>query len=377
MTSVLGAAIWPGASSVREGWIDSARGLAIILVVLFHTVINLDLVGLAGPWSRLAYTLDTFRMPLFFFLSGLLAHRLLTRPLREVLRTRCLNLIYLYVLWCLLLGTFRTLLPHAPPGAFTGIARVLVEPNVYLWFLYSLCLFTLVGWLTRRLPAWLVIGAALACSAVFAAGLVSTADVPWDKTLRYWFFFVLATRAAPAVRSAAPRLRGLHVVEVVVTYAVLLVFFLYVADDRTIFVRPMLGLLAVAAGCGLGIMIARVPALRFVRHLGTRTLPVYVVHAFPITATAALLTGRDIAWPPGATLVAVPLLTVVAILLPLGLDRLVAGRIRGIFDFPVARWTAKSSLYATRMHLRDGTESRSGDHRMAREPTDCRTSGPL
>ena len=328
---------------MREGWIDSARGLAIILVVLFHAVINLDLVGLAGPWSRLAYTLDTFRMPLFFFLSGLLAPSLLARPLREVLRTRCLNLIYLYVLWCLLLGTFRALLPHSPPGGVAAVARALIEPNVYLWFLYTLCLFTLVGWLTRRLPAWLVVGTALIVSAVFAAGLVSTGDIPWDKTFRYWFFFVLASRAAPAVRSVVPWMRPAHVVGAGVAYAVVLGFFLYVADDRIIFVRPMLGLLAVAAGCGLGVMIARVPAFGFVRHLGTRTLPIYVVHAFPITAAAALLTGHDpstssghrIDWPPGAGLVAVPLLTLAAILLALALDRLITGRIRGIFDSPL------------------------------------------
>jgi uncharacterized membrane protein YcfT len=336
------AAISPEVRGMREGWIDSARGLAIILVVLFHAVINLDLVGLAGPWSRLAYTLDTFRMPLFFFLSGLLAPSLLARPLRVVLRTRCLNLIYLYVLWCLLLGTFRALLPHPPPEAFASIALVLIEPNVYLWFLYTLTLFTLVGWLTRRLPAWLVVGTALICSAVFAAGLVSTGDVPWDKTFRYWFFFVLAARAAPAVRSVVPRMRPAHVAGAGVAYVVVLGFFLYVADDRIIFVRPMLGLLAVAAGCGLGVMIARAPAFDFVRHLGTRTLPIYVVHAFPVTAAAALFTGRDIHWPPATGLVAVPLLTVVAILLALGLDRLLTGRIRGIFDFPLERWTASA-----------------------------------
>ncbi|MFI5623842.1 acyltransferase family protein [Nocardioides sp. NPDC051685] len=320
---------------MRESWIDSARGVAIILVVLFHAVINLDLVGLAGPWSRLAYTLDTFRMPLFFFLSGLLAPGLLARPLRVVLRTRCLTLIYLYLLWCVLLGAFRALLPHSPPGGFAAVARVLVEPNVYLWFLYTLCLFTLVGWLTRRLPAWLVVGTALIVSAVFAAGLVSTGDVPWDKTFRYWFFFVLASRAAPAVRSVVPRMRPVHVVGVGVAYVVVLGFFLYVSSDRILFVRPMLGLLAVAAGCGLGVLIARVPALGFVRHLGTRTLPIYVVHAFPITAAAALLAGRNIDWPPGTTLVAVPLLTLAAILLALALDRLITGRIRGIFDFPI------------------------------------------
>ncbi|GGR48621.1 putative membrane protein YcfT [Nocardioides luteus] len=322
---------------MREGWIDSARGLAIILVVVFHAVINLDLVGLAGPWSRLAYTLDTFRMPLFFFLSGLLAPSLLARPWAAVLRRRCLNLLYLYVLWSMLLGVFRALLPHSPPGGLAAIARVLVEPDVYLWFLYTLCLFTFVGRLTRRLPAWLVVGVALVCSAVFASGIASTGDVPWDKTFRYWFFFVLASRAAPAVRSVVPRMRAVHVVGPVVAYVVVLGFFLYVSDDRIIFVRPLLGLIAVAAGCGLGVLLSRLPALGFVRHLGTRTLPIYVVHAFPITAAAALLTGRDIAWPPGTTLVAVPLLTVASILLALALHHVVTGRVHGIFDLPRSR----------------------------------------
>ena len=57
----------------RETWIDVAKGMAIILVVLFHASTFMDEIGLAGSWGRLAVSMDTFRMPLFFFTAGIFA----------------------------------------------------------------------------------------------------------------------------------------------------------------------------------------------------------------------------------------------------------------------------------------------------------------
>lgn len=47
---------------------------------------------------------------------------------------------------------------------------------------------------------------------------------------------------------------------------------------------------------------------------------------------------------------AVHLLTLVAILPPLALDRLITGRIRGIFDFPITHWTAKGTASGQRAY---------------------------
>ena len=56
----------------REVWVDTAKGIAIILVVLFHAIIFTNRVDLAWLWPIPAGILDTFRMPLFFLLAGAL-----------------------------------------------------------------------------------------------------------------------------------------------------------------------------------------------------------------------------------------------------------------------------------------------------------------
>lgn len=83
----------------REVWVDTAKGIAIILVVLFHAIIFSDRVGLAWLWPVPAGILDTFRMPLFFFAAGLFASKALGMSFADLTRTRLLRLVWLYVLW--------------------------------------------------------------------------------------------------------------------------------------------------------------------------------------------------------------------------------------------------------------------------------------
>ncbi|MGX9348907.1 acyltransferase family protein, partial [Microbacterium sp. KNMS] len=55
----------------RVKWVDTARGIAIIAVVVFHATLVLAPLGAGSAWARYINLLDTFRMPLFFFASGL------------------------------------------------------------------------------------------------------------------------------------------------------------------------------------------------------------------------------------------------------------------------------------------------------------------
>ena len=50
----------PANTSDRVEWIDAAKGIGIILVVLGH-------IWLIGPGQKI---INSFHMPLFFFLSG-------------------------------------------------------------------------------------------------------------------------------------------------------------------------------------------------------------------------------------------------------------------------------------------------------------------
>lgn len=59
-------------SQERMQWVDAMRGFSMIVVVLGHVLLHM---GLGGYDSFLSYLFLTFRMPLFFFVSGFFSFR--------------------------------------------------------------------------------------------------------------------------------------------------------------------------------------------------------------------------------------------------------------------------------------------------------------
>jgi uncharacterized membrane protein YcfT len=326
--------------TVRDAWIDQAKGIAIILVVLFHSVMYLDAAGVVGPLVTLNPLLDTFRMPLFFFMSGILAAKAITLGFRALVRKRMLLLLYLYLLWVTLQTVLLVLVP--PIGSASGNASPLdlvslfIRPNSNLWFIYALPLFFAIAWLARRVPAWLQILVAASISVLFGTGLLHTGS-PWDKMGRYLVFFIVAIWLGPFVRQLVPRLRWWHAVLLAALYAgaTILVVKLDLLDVP--FVLLATSALAVSVGIAVAVQLSKWPPFDWVRYLGTRTLPIYLVHTFPMIILAAVLV--PLRPEPGPVLgTALPLaLTVVAIVLALVGYRLLGG-VPGLFTLPVARW---------------------------------------
>lgn len=126
-------------STKRIEYIDIAKGIGIILVVMGHTIGTEVLVG---SW------IFSFHMPLFFFLSGLCfndeRHPLFLPFLKKRIQTLFLPLVYFSVI-CLvvsvLTGASNYSIEKIQNGEFTGA----------LWFLYVLFLSELFYWIINRL----------------------------------------------------------------------------------------------------------------------------------------------------------------------------------------------------------------------------------
>lgn len=122
----------------RYTWLDSLKGLGIVLVVLGH----------ASTIGVLNTSLYAFHMPLFFIISGLLFKE---RPLGETVARKARRLLVPYLVFALLTFAYwalveRRLRPgeYSVTGAFANIflARGGIQNNPYnvvLWFLP--CLF--------------------------------------------------------------------------------------------------------------------------------------------------------------------------------------------------------------------------------------------
>jgi uncharacterized membrane protein YcfT len=325
----------------REAWIDVAKGIAITLVVLYHAIMYLDEVGMAGALASLNPLFDTFRMPLFFFMSGILAASAIRLPYWQLFRKRMSLLLYLYVAWVTLQTLFLLALPPISPSGmpnatWSSLVTLFVRPSSNLWFIYALPLFFTLAWLMRRWPVWLQVALTAACAVSFGAGLLHTGS-PWDKMGKYLVFFIAAIYLGPLVRRLVLRVRWWQVMVLCLGYGVLVVVTTKLTLTRVPFVLLVLSALAVAVGISVAVMLARRPAFAFVRSLGSHTLPIYLVHTLPMTALAAILVAGDARVPALVATLLPPLLCGGAIVFALALHRRFS-EVPGLFTVPVKSW---------------------------------------
>ena len=87
-------------SRSRINWVDYAKGICIILVVMMHSTLGVEKA--AGEVSWLNGFIEwarPFRMPDFFLISGLFLASRINKPWREYIDSKVLHFAYFYVLW--------------------------------------------------------------------------------------------------------------------------------------------------------------------------------------------------------------------------------------------------------------------------------------
>lgn len=325
--------------SSRIAWIDIARGLAIIAVVVFHAALKLRSVEGAGLWEPLVLMLETFRMPAFFFVSGLVSASVLTRPSRTIWIHRIAFFAYLYVLWAVL----QTVILAATNGGLTSkmwleLSGLLVRPHDSLWFLYALVVFTAFVWAMRTTPAWVPLATSFAVSILFLSNLVLTGPVtfipmPWMKLGSYTFFFVVGVYMRSWVLDHAARVGALSAVALIGAYVVIAPAW-YVTPVRDLAItRGLVSVLGVAAGLALAVLLARARGFRWLEHLGRNTLPIYVLHLLVIVPTVRVLEAAGYMAGRVEALALAPLLAAVSIVVSLAAYRALR-RVPGLFTAP-------------------------------------------
>ena len=118
----------------RISFIDIAKGLGILLVIMGHTVDCTKFIG------RFIYT---FHMPLFFFLSG---YVMSDKYLKDGISKRIYPLLLVYLEMCLIgaavMLSIPSLRPYINPDTIIYSALLLAQPEVFkvghLWYLISL-----------------------------------------------------------------------------------------------------------------------------------------------------------------------------------------------------------------------------------------------
>lgn len=266
----------------RIAWADTARGLAILLVVLYHATNWTSGTGYGVDVLReLNEPLRSLRMPLFFTVAGMFAHNWVAASWATLLRGKLFHFAWVFVLWepislVVRLVTGYYLVWRADWDTLAGdLTWSLLVPRSELWFIWTLAAFFVVARLARRLPVWVQLVAAAGVSAWALAGW-EPESLAYRGAAQFAVFFLAGLHLRPLVERYAERLRwwsGLIVVGAWLGIA-------SVVDAFDIEEIPGVYLVANIAGAFAGIAISRglavvVPRLGWV---GARTLPVYVLH---------------------------------------------------------------------------------------------------
>ncbi|WP_432512427.1 acyltransferase family protein [Kineococcus sp. SYSU DK001] len=313
--------------SPRLPWVDTARGAAIVLVVTHHAVLFTTAEGLGHPaWTALNETLRLLRMPLFFFLSGLLAVRAVHRPWPDLLRRRTTNDLWVYLLWAsAAFAAFTLVVPYArddvPGGPRGWLDQTLLLPDNGAWYLLALALYLPLGRLTRTVPTVVLLPAAAALAAALGPGQLVRYSFVWSDLLTLFVFFAAGLRLREGALRLSTRVPGpAAVTALAAVVGALALAVTALSLTQVPGVRLLVGAGAVVAGCAVAVRLAPTRLGHGLAHVGSRTLPVYVTHEIVLGVLVLALApaaGTGLRGPLSLLAPAVLVAAALAVCLPL------------------------------------------------------------
>lgn len=320
----------------RVDWVDTAKGVCIILVVMMHATLGVGAeMGREGFVHALVAFSKPFRMPDFFLVSGLFLWRVIDRDWRSYADKRVLHFAYFYLLWLVIQSGFKygQVSGGSPAGFIQHIVHGLWEPYSTLWFIYLLAVFSVVTKLLRPLPRPVV----LALAAALQILPVATGSLVIDEFCERWVYFLAgAMLAGPIFRVAgwavehkavvAVSLAGWAIVNGALAFAPAAA--LVAGRAGTLAEQPVVSLMLGLAGA-LAIITAASLAtasrgarawVEPLRYCGRHSIAIYLAFFLPMALARTVLVRSG--WIADVGLVSA-LVTAAAIVAPLALEFLV------------------------------------------------------
>jgi uncharacterized membrane protein YcfT len=296
----------------RVDWVDTAKGLCIIFVVMVHAVLGVELAaGEQGWMHHVVSWARPFRMPDFFLISGLFLSLTIDKPWRRYLDRKVVHFAYFYVVWLAIQFAFKAPGMAMEDGASAAAGNFLysfVQPFGTLWFIYILPIFFVITRLLKPVPVVFVLTAA----AVLEILPVHTGWMVFDEFCARFVYFYAGYALAPRIFALADRVRARPAAALLflALWAVangLLVFtpvpaslFSLVAHEvgqsggiggvaELPVVSLVLGFLGACAVISVGTLVSRMPVMRWLTWLGAHSIVIYLAFFLPMATTRAVL----------------------------------------------------------------------------------------
>jgi uncharacterized membrane protein YcfT len=278
-------------ASGRVDWVDYAKGICIVMVVMMHSVLGVELAaGQTGFMHAVVAFAKPFRMPDFFLISGLFLPLVIGRDWRTFLDRKVAHFAYFYVLWVTIQFGFKA--PAFAAETDWGHAGFLylesfIEPFGTLWFIYLLPVFFVVIKLTRGMPPLLIWGVAALLESVHVATGWTVIDEFCARFVYIYSGYLFASAVftlSDQARAHPPRaLAALGLWACVDGGLVALGY------SELPLVSLLLGLAGACAIVTIGTLLARARLLNFLRFCGEHSIVIYLAFFLPMASTRTLL----------------------------------------------------------------------------------------
>jgi uncharacterized membrane protein YcfT len=327
-------------SAARVDWVDYAKGICIIMVVMMHSVLGVELAaGETGFMHVLVAFAKPFRMPDFFLISGLFLALVIDRDWRTYLDRKVVHFAYFYVVWVTIQFGFK-----APSFAaetswhHVGLLylEAFIEPFGTLWFIYLLPIFFVVTKLTRKAPPlaiWLV-------AAALETVRISTGWTVIDEFSSRFVYFYSGYLFAPHVFALSDRARKHPALALaaLASWALVNTGLVGAGASEWKLVSLVLGFAGACAIITMGTLLARAQWMNALRFCGEHSIVIYLAFFLPMATTRTLLLRTGIIPDIGTMSLIV---TIVGVIGALAIwQAAVLFNARFLFERPDAFWIA-------------------------------------
>jgi uncharacterized membrane protein YcfT len=281
----------PAARHGRIDWVDYAKGICIVMVVMMHSTLGVEAAAGAEGWMHYAVEFARpFRMPDFFLISGLFLARVIDRDWLRYLDRKVVHFLYFYVLWVMIQFAFKAPGFMAEMGAAGVIKEYLLaylEPFGTLWFIYLLPVFFVVTKLTRYVPPIAIFFVA----AVLESLRIKTGWIMIDEFAARYVYFFAGYWLAKNFFAFAEAIEGRPILSLVAipVWALVNGLVVFAGYGDLPLVSLVLGFAGASAIVAIAVLLAGVNVVDLLRHAGEHSIAVYLAFFLPMAVTRTLL----------------------------------------------------------------------------------------
>lgn len=265
----------------RIAWVDYAKGVGIVLVVVGHTLRGLQKTPVHVPgWEFADAWIYAFHMPLFFFLAGLFVEHSCRGSLEQFIDGKARRIMWPYFVWTIIQEAFRHL-TGSSTLALADLWTIVYRPAMQFWFLYVLFLLLVLYAVWRKVGGsreiFIALAFALNISLAFGANYG-----PWGVVYQMWIYIPYLALGVLVSRLGLQEQAGLRGVPALIGmacggYAVITLAVMIHAAGLVGFVVP-LAVVGIAASVAFAGCLSRWSPASAIGTLGVLSLEIYVAH---------------------------------------------------------------------------------------------------